>query len=333
MSGRRLTVVMYHFVRDLAHSKYPEIKGLSKEEFRGQVEYVRRHFTPIGVADLLSALRTPDGALPPRAILLTFDDGYRDHFDTVLPILVENDLSGCFFAPAKAVTEHEVLDVNKIHFILAAQPDKARILASLFSQLDVARGEFDLRTREEYEQQLAHAGRYDPADVILIKRLLQRELPLTLRARITDALFREWVTDDEAAFSEELYMSVADLREMREAGMWIGSHGYDHFWLDSLDETGQEREVERSMEFLRDLGCDLEDWVIGYPYGAYCDSLLEILRAKGCQAGFTVEVRAADLDHDDPLALPRLDTNDLPKRGDAAPDDWALQAAREGGSA
>ncbi len=333
MSGRRLTVVMYHFVRDLAHSKYPEIKGLSTEEFRGQVEYVRRHFTPIGVADLLSALRTPDGALPPRAILLTFDDGYRDHFDTVLPILAENDLSGCFFAPAKAVTEHEVLDVNKIHFILAAQPDKARILASLFSELDDARGEFDLRTREEYEQQLAHAGRYDPADVILIKRLLQRELPLTLRARITDALFREWVTDDEAAFSEELYMSVADLREMREAGMWIGSHGYDHFWLDSLDETGQEREVERSMEFLRDLGCDLEDWVIGYPYGAYCDSLLEILRAKGCQAGFTVEVRAADLDHDDPLALPRLDTNDLPKRGDAAPDDWALQAAREGGSA
>jgi len=333
VSGRRLTVVMYHFVRDLAHSRYPEIKGLSTEEFRGQVEYVRRHFAPIGVADLLAALRTPGEALPPRAILLTFDDGYRDHFDTVLPILAANGLSGCFFPPAKAVTEHEVLDVNKIHFILAAQPDKGRILASLFSQLDEGRAEFDLRTREDYERQLAHAGRYDPADVILIKRLLQRELPLALRVRITDALFREWVTDDEAAFSEELYMSVADLREMGEAGMWIGSHGYDHFWLDSLDAAGQQREVELSMDFLQSVGCDLEDWVIGYPYGAYSDSLLQILRAKRCQAGFTVEVRAADLDRDDPLTLPRLDTNDLPKRGDASPDDWAVQAAREGGPA
>lgn len=333
MSGRRLTVVMYHFVRDLAHSRYPEIKGLSTEEFRGQVEYVRRHFAPIGVADLLAALRTPGEALPPRAILLTFDDGYRDHFDTVLPILAANGLSGCFFPPAKAVTEHEVLDVNKIHFILAAQPDKGRILASLFSQLDEGRAEFDLRTREDYERQLAHAGRYDPADVILIKRLLQRELPLALRVRITDALFREWVTDDEAAFSEELYMSVADLREMGGAGMWIGSHGYDHFWLDSLDAAGQQREVELSMDFLQSVGCDLEDWVIGYPYGAYSDSLLQILRAKRCQAGFTVEVRAADLDRDDPLTLPRLDTNDLPKRGDASPDDWAVQAAREGGPA
>ncbi len=41
---------------------------------------------------------------------------------------VENGLTGCFFPPAKAVTEHEVLDVNKIHFILAAVPDKRRIL-------------------------------------------------------------------------------------------------------------------------------------------------------------------------------------------------------------
>ncbi len=333
VGGRRLTVVMYHFVRDLARSRYPEIKGLSTEEFRGQVDYVRRHFTPIGVTDLLSALRTPGGTLPPRAILLTFDDGYRDHFDNVLPVLAENGLTGCFFPPAKAVTEHEVLDVNKIHFILAAQPDKARILASLFRQLDEARGEFELRTREDYEHQLAHAGRYDPADVILIKRLLQRELPLALRARITDALFREWVTDDEAAFSEELYMSVDDLREMREAGMWIGSHGYDHFWLDSLDEAGQEREVELSIEFLRRVGCDLEDWVIGYPYGAYSDSLLRILRARRCRAGFTVEVRAADLDRDDPLTLPRLDTNDLPKCRDATPDDWAARAACEDGPA
>ena len=158
--------------------------------------------------------------------------------------------------------------------------------------------------------------------MILIKLLLQRELPEVLRARITDALFRQWVTDDEATFSEELYMSVADLRAMKAAGMWIGSHGYNHHWLDSLDEAAQESEVDRSIDFLRSVGCNLEDWVIGYPYGAYCDSLLRILRSRGCQAGFTVEVRTADIDTDDPLTLPRIDPNDLPKRGDAEAATW-----------
>jgi peptidoglycan/xylan/chitin deacetylase (PgdA/CDA1 family) len=322
--GRRLTAVMYHFVRDLPRTRYPEIKGLTVDDFRGQLDYIGRHFNPVGVEDLLSAIRSPEEPLPPRALLLTFDDGYRDHFDNVLPILLESGLSGCFFPPAKAVTEHEVLDVNKIHFILAAEPDKTRILDSLFAMVAEARGEFDLQASEDYERKLAHAGRFDPAEVILIKRLLQRELPEVLRRRITDSLFREYVTEDEAAFSQELYMGVSDLRAMRDAGMWIGSHGYDHYWLDSLDEQAQEREVDRSLTFLQSLGCDLGDWVIGYPYGAFNDSLLGTLRERGCQAGFTTEVRIADLDRDDPLTLPRLDTNDLPKTGAAAPNKWTV---------
>ncbi len=73
------------------------------------------------------------------------------------------------------------------------------------------------------------------------------------------------------------------------------------------------------------VGYDTENWVIGYPYGAYNDSLLRILRQRGCRAGFTTEVRVADIDHDDPLTLPRLDTNDLPKRADAAPNAWTMR--------
>ncbi len=321
---------MYHFVRDLRNSPYPDIKGLSIDDFRGQIEYIRRHFSPIDVEDLLAALDSPQQALPPRALLLTFDDGYRDHCDNVLPILADNGLSGCFFPPAKAVTEHEVLDVNKIHFILAVEPDKTRILASLFALVDEARGEFPLLDRDEYVRRLAHPGRYDTAEVILVKRLLQRDLPEALRKRITAELFRQYVTDDEAAFSKELYMGIGDLRAMRDAGMWIGSHGYDHYWLDSLDERSQEREIDLSLEFLREVGCDLGTWVIGYPYGAHSDSLLRILRARGCRAGFTTEVRVALVGRDDPLTLPRIDTNDLPKRGDAAANEWTIQLQPRG---
>jgi len=327
--NRRATIVMYHFVRDLKGSRYPDIKGLSLEEFSGQIDYIRRHYNVIGVPELLAALESAERSLPPRALLLTFDDGYRDHFDNVLPLLVEQGVTGCFFPPAKAVTEHEVLDVNKIHFILAAVPDKARILDSLFALLDQARDEFPLQDRADYCRRLAHPSRFDTAEVILIKRLLQRELPEALRKRITGALFEQYVTRDEQAFSQELYMGIAELRAMREAGMYIGSHGYDHYWLDTLDARDQEREIELSLRFLDAVGSDLDNWVIGYPYGAHNDSLLGILRDRSCKGGFATEVRSADLGQDDPLTLPRLDTNDLPKRGDAAPNLWTLQALQE----
>jgi peptidoglycan/xylan/chitin deacetylase (PgdA/CDA1 family) len=329
-ASRRVTVVMYHFVRDLAHSAYPEIKGLTVEEFRGQVAFARRRFTPVGVEDVLAAVDDPGRPLPPRALLLTFDDGYRDHFDNVLPVLAENGMTGCFFPPAKAVTEHQVLAVNKIHFVLASVPDKAGLLETVFSLVDEARGEYRLPARREFEQALAHPGRYDPAEVILLKRLLQRDLPEALRDRITDELFARYVTRDEAAFAAELYMGVEDIRDLRGAGMWVGSHSYDHYWLDSLDEAGQRREIDRSLDFLAQVGADTDRWVMGYPYGAYDEPLLELLREKRCRAGFTVEVRVADLDMDDPLTLPRIDTNDLPKRGDAPPNEWTPAEVQEG---
>ena len=39
-----LTVVMYHFVRDMTHSKYPDIKGLHLDKFRRQLEYIQRYY-------------------------------------------------------------------------------------------------------------------------------------------------------------------------------------------------------------------------------------------------------------------------------------------------
>jgi len=33
-----LTIVMYHYVRELKHSRYPEIKGLAIDDFKEQIE-------------------------------------------------------------------------------------------------------------------------------------------------------------------------------------------------------------------------------------------------------------------------------------------------------
>ena len=60
------------------------------------------------------------------------------------------------------------------------------------------------------------------------------------------------------------------------------------------------------------LGVGKDDYTMCYPYGGFNGSLIEVLRARQIQFGFTVEARIADLDVDDRLTLPRVDTNDLP---------------------
>jgi peptidoglycan/xylan/chitin deacetylase (PgdA/CDA1 family) len=310
--NRPVTIVMYHYVRDLGHSRYPAIKGLSVERFRRQLDYIQANYTPISVEKLLGALGSRGEDLPRNPILLTFDDGYSDHFACVFPLLDARSIQGCFFPPAQAVLEHKVLDVNKIQFVLAAGPDARTLLEQVFTSLEEFRSEHALKTREAYLVSATGEHRYDTREVTVLKRLLQRELPVPVRTEIVRRMFAEHVTADEAAFACELYMSADQITCLRRHGMHIGSHGYSHAWLDRLSSEAQAVEIDRSLDFLHSFGVGKDEWTMCYPYGGFNDSLLRILRDRQCRLGFTVEARVADLDVDDRLTMPRLDTNDLP---------------------
>ena len=309
--NRLVTIVMYHYVRDLARSRFPAIKGLSVDRFRLQLDYIQTHYTPISVERVLGAVGPGREDLPPNPILLTFDDGYSDHFVNVFPLLDARGIQGCFFPPAQAILEHTVLDVNKIHFILAAVPDAGSLLDEVFSSLAEFRPEHALKSREEYLRTISGEHRYDTPEVTKLKRLLQRELPQPVRTEIVRRLFAKHVTSDEVAFACELYMSMEQIACLRRHGMHIGSHGYTHDWLNHTSPEGQALEIDRALDFLQKLGVGKGEWTVCYPYGGFNDSLLQILRDRQCRLGFTVEARVADLDADNRLTLPRVDTNDL----------------------
>jgi peptidoglycan/xylan/chitin deacetylase (PgdA/CDA1 family) len=309
---RPVTIVMYHYVRDLQRSRFPAIKGLSVERFTRQLDYIQARYTPISVEKLLEALAFGAQILPPNPILLTFDDGYSDHFTNVFPLLDARGIQGCFFPAAQPIFEHIVLDVNKIHFILAAAPNAKALLDEVFFLLPEFQSEHALKTREAYLLAATEEHRYDTREVTALKRLLQRELPESVRGEIVRRLFAKHVTADEAAFSCELYMSIDQIACLRHHGMHIGSHGYTHAWLNHISPEAQVVEIDRSLDFLQKLGIEKSERTMCYPYGGFNDSLLDILRSRQCRLGFTVEARVADLGTDDRLTLPRVDTNDLP---------------------
>ncbi len=200
-------------------------------------------------------------------------------------------------------------------------------MAALEDRIEVGGRDHGAESLTHYQATYAHANRWDTAEVVYIKRVLQKGLPPQLRAAITDELFREFVTTDESGFADELYLTVEQLRRMHASGMHIGGHGHDHVWLDTLDPQAQERQVQASRDFLTSIGCDLDAWVMCYPFGGFDASLLSILERHGCRAGLTTEVAIADLDAHHPLTLPRIDTNDLPRRADAPWNRWTAAAA------
>jgi hypothetical protein len=238
--------------------------------------------------------------------------------------LKQEEIPGAFFPPARCILERRVLDVNKIHYILASIPDKSKIVAAIDNAVSESTSQYGLNTLSAYRQKYARADRFDTAEVVYIKRMLQVALLEELRTRITGELFARYVSTDEHAFADELYMDEDQLKVLVDAGMIVGSHGYNHDWLDSLEPTEQVRDIDRSLEFLRHIGVPSSDWAMCYPYGAWTRSILEVLRVRGCAIAFTTETELAHLSDCDPLLIPRLDTNDLPRSAMADPVRWTL---------
>jgi peptidoglycan/xylan/chitin deacetylase (PgdA/CDA1 family) len=306
-----LTIVMYHYVRDLARTRYPAIKARDLGSFQRQLEYIGRHHTVVTAEQVMASFGQGE-ELPDNAAWLTFDDGYRDHYEFVFPLLHERDWQGSFFPPARTVRDRELLDVNRVHFILAANPDHLRVIDTIREYIERHQSHAGVRTFAEYWAELAQASRMDPKETIFIKRILQHALPESLRTELANDLFDRIVAVDQAVFAAELYMSPEQLRTMIRCGMYVGSHGAGHYWLDRLDPAAQAAEIDDSLAFLRALGAPTDNWVMCYPYGAHNDGLRKLLKLRGCVVGLTTRVAVAQPGSDDPLALPRLDTNDLP---------------------
>ncbi len=106
------------------------------------------------------------------------------------------------------------------------------------------------------------------------------------------------------------YLTLDDMRELRDAGMAVAGHGWTHRPLDQLPADEVEDEVAKTRAFLAGLGA-ADRWAFVYPSGTWNERVVRVLREQGASVAFTTEA-ATVRQGADQLKLPRLDTNDLP---------------------
>lgn len=253
--------------------------------------------------------------MPERALLLTFDDGYIDNYTYALPILQEFGVQGSFFIPGKTFATHQLLDVNKIHYILASA-NIYTLVEDVKKEIEYYRGqEYNYAPVDELFHEYAIASRFDIKEITFVKRMLQTVLPEKLRNKISSKLFEKYVGVTEERLAYELYMTEDQIRTMKRQGMFIGIHGYDHYWLGELPVEEMRQDISMALNTLDEF-IDRKQWVMNFPYGNYSQDVLEYIQSEGAHVGLTTEVRTADLDSDNVLELPRFDCNDFPPKSE-----------------
>lgn len=88
-------ILSYHGIQEKPSNPY----AVSTYDFSLQMQHLAEQFKPLALETLIKLLKDR-APLPPRAIAVTFDDGYSDVYDTAYPILKSLSIPATVFLPA-----------------------------------------------------------------------------------------------------------------------------------------------------------------------------------------------------------------------------------------
>ena len=303
-----LRVVMYHYVRDLPNTSFPRIKGMLTSDFQQQLAALQNQYE---IATLESALDFLQGVYSPsrHLCLLTFDDGLRDHYLEVTPILVDHGVQGLFFIITSCLQEYCLAPVHMNHFLMASLDFE--LYRQVFLQ-KLRECVPDVQAYNEIDNTTAQRTyRWDIPEIASFKYLFNFILDPGIRDQVVKTLFEEHI-GDEKAFSQTLYLSWAEARQMQTAGMLMGGHSHQHKPLTTLSDKELHWDLSTCQGLLAEHLQPQDLWPFSYPYGkqdSFNDTAVRQLKWLGFSCSFGTEV-GVNLLGMDLFALRRIDCKD-----------------------
>jgi peptidoglycan/xylan/chitin deacetylase (PgdA/CDA1 family) len=299
---------MYHYVRDLPNTPWPRLKGMLTSTFRQQLRALREHYE---LATLETALAFLQGAYTPRRdlCLLTFDDGLKEHYTEVTPLLVEHGIQGIFFLITSCLQEQHVASVHMNHVLMATLDfteyqqaffQRRRLLTSLPSAMFQVDPHVAQRTY-----------RWDTPEVAAFKYLFNFVLTAEVRDQVVSSLFTDYIAS-EASFAPSWYLSWDEARAMQEAGMVLGGHSHQHRPLATLSAADLAWDVRTCQQLVHANLHPQADRPFSYPYGkadTFNTQTITHLRALGATCAFCTEV-GSNTPGSDLFAIRRIDCKD-----------------------
>jgi peptidoglycan/xylan/chitin deacetylase (PgdA/CDA1 family) len=274
---RDIKVLAYHRVLPRTpEAGFPfdlELVSAWEEEFDWQMAYLSRHFQVVnsmGLLEMLDAGRWPSKPLA----MVTFDDGFRDNHDVVLPILQRHGLTATVFISTAYVASGDDFWFDQlVHDILqtrlrALPMDDAGAVCEL--------GDTEAQRREAAARLLNVLKRLPNAERVARSaqwRSLMAVQPI-----------------EGLDYTLHGPMSWSHVRAMADAGIEIGSHTVTHPVLPRVEtrEGLREELLQSRLTLEQQIGRPVVS--LAYPTGgpgAYSDEVVNMARETGYRLAYT----------------------------------------------
>ncbi len=287
-------ILMYHSVVEEPQLTKNTI-GVSqpRASFEAHMNTLAQRFTPVTI-DQVVQFAKEGKTLPSRAVAVTFDDGFADNYDVVLPILSRYGVQATFYIMVNAVATGILPWYCRIRFA------------------------FNATAKPEWGDPEGHQS-YRISTPVGRERALKRAWEIG--ARITGGAQQEFVRQVETSLEIEpsgawngSMLSWEKVKALRRAGHIIGGHSLSHPNLAHVSEGEARSEIVGCKKRLEEEVGEAVDH-FSYPHPAlnpqWSSLTLEITRKAGFKSAVLTKcgpVRSGD----EPLGLKRIyAANDL----------------------
>jgi peptidoglycan/xylan/chitin deacetylase (PgdA/CDA1 family) len=290
--SRTLAILAYHRVFDIGSEEDfpydPELVSASVADFSWQMATLCRQFRPLHLGEALSCL-DENRPLPPRAVVVTFDDGHRDNYTHAFPVLRTLGVPATIFLSTSYMDRDETFWFDEVAFRLYRTARRELELHTL--GLCLALGNVAQRRRAT-EQVLAG-----------LKGVSNTERLAALRELATESGIEGTVGDGRSR-----PLTWQQVREMRSGGIEFGSHTVSHPILSRLSDDELRVELSASKnEIERQLGRRVD--LLAYPVGgetAFDERVVGVARECGYRMALTYVHGVNRWPPDDSYRLRRL---------------------------
>ncbi|MCI5212373.1 MAG: hypothetical protein D3910_27140, partial [Candidatus Electrothrix sp. ATG2] len=230
-----LIILNYHRVYDgeLVTSYDETLFGPSIEYFSEQLYWLQRHQAVFLSEDEVIYYQQKKKKLPKRSVLITFDDGYKDNFELVYPVLRSLNIPAIYFIPAGAIMDRKLCWWDIISFF---------IKRTIKQQISVKGAELCLASEQDKEKAIFY-----------LLKMMKTE-PHSRTQDLLEVLSRacgvEFPSHDE---QDAELMTWKEIEEVQNNGVAIGAHTVSHRVLATLNEEEQFEELRSSKKLLEDM--------------------------------------------------------------------------------
>lgn len=279
-----LTVVMFHRTLRPDDPRWASCDPdytLGEDLFVSSLDFFRRHYRVVSLQDVLRARRDGTG-LPPRALLISFDDGWLDNVDYALPALRSAGLPAVMFVAADAVGARQPFYQERI---VAAWRLGTLSPEALAASVAEHAGQTPAGQTPAGETPGGVAAGIDGLRS-LIARL--EAMPSTSRRAVLER------HADALNDGLQHMIDVDDLARLRAGGIELGLHGKSHVAMtradDLANELGGARAAMATMLSPQSLDEGLASdacATMSFPHGAFDNSIAAQAREAGYELLFT----------------------------------------------